>query len=370
MKIEVESNVLRDAFKKIGSVVDQKISRPILTNCLFKAEKNRIEITATDLEVSIKINVNAKVINPGSICINTKNIFEILKELPNNVIYLEVTNQNSVKIQCENIDYSLMAINSDEYPRLNFNTTTEPFKLKSSEVIEMVNKTLHAVSSDETRVFLTGIFLQVQEGKLRSVAIDGHRMALLDLKMMDKYPAPLKDGIIIPRKGINEFKKMADSIPDGDINIYIDDSFLYLEVNSDYVMNIRLISREYPKYRSVIPVKTQYHFSIDREHILNAVKRIRILSNEKTNGIKMLVNQKNLTLSTNHPSLGQATEVIQIDYSGKDMDIGFNAKYLLDTLQVLPNGKINFEFNNELSPIIIKSPQDENFLGVIMPLKI
>jgi DNA polymerase III subunit beta len=370
MKLTIESQQLREAFRKIGSIVDNKISRPILTNCLFKAENNKIELIATDLEVSAKIIVPAKIEKSGSLCINSKNIFDILKELPNDTVTLEVGQNNLLKIKCQNIDYSLMVTSADEYPRLNFQSTSTPFVLDSSEVIEMVNKTIHAVSTDETRIFLTGIYLQVLDQKLKAVAIDGHRLALFTMRLMETYPAPLKDGVIIPRKGVNEFKKMADSMPDGKIKISVDDSFLFLELNSDYVVTIRLISREYPKYQSVIPAKTQYHFGIEREAILNAVKRIRILSNEKTNGIKMLISDKNLTLSTNHPALGQATEVIDINYSGKALDIGFNAKYLMDTLQVLPEGEVVFEFNNELSPVVMKSPKEKEFLGIIMPLKL
>jgi DNA polymerase-3 subunit beta len=369
MKIKVKSNLLSEAFKKISSVVDQKISRPILVNCLLKAEGQQIELQATDLEVSVKVIIEADIEKPGSICVNTKNFFEILKELPADDLYLEVTNQNLLKIKCQNFDFSLMITHADEYPRLNFNTNSEPFELDSNEIMLMINKTIHAVSTDETRIFLTGIFLQVLNQKLRAVAIDGHRMALFDLKQIEKYPAPLKEGVIIPKKGINELRKMAETSQDKKIKIAIDDSFIYVSLGHQYLLNIRLISREYPKYQSVIPQKTQSHFVINRDSLLTTVKGIKPMSNDKTNGIKMKISNNQLILNTKSVN-GEATAPIPIEYSGKDMEIGFNVKYLIDTLQVLPQGPVQFDFNNDLSPTVIKSNNDAQFLGVIMPLKI
>lgn len=370
MKLTIQANVLREAINKMLSVVDKKNSRPILTNCLIKSQGQKLELIATDLEVSAKILLNAKIEGEGSFCINSKNIADILRELPNEDVTLSVDNNNLLNLTCKNISYSLLVINTEEFPQLSFQNQSTEFRLKTKQLSHIINKTSHAISTDETRLYLNGIFLQLTDSKLRSVAIDGHRLALLDTNEFIGDNKFLVDGVIIPRKGISELKKIADTYPEDDVSISLDDSFMFVNARNEYYLSIRLIAREYPKYQTVIPAKTVNRFHIDRNAILNAVKRIKILSNEKTNGIKLNIAPGELTISTNHPALGHATEKLAINYEGKATEIGFNAKYLIESLSVLNETDVTFEFNNELSPVVIKAEDLPELLGIIMPLKL
>ena len=370
MKLTIKSDILRDAINKVLTVVDKKNSRPILTNCQLKATGQNLEIIATDLEVSAKIILNAKIESEGSFCINSKNIADILRELPDEDLLLSVDNSNLLNLNCKNIHYSLLVISSEEFPQLNFQNQTSEFKLKTKQITHIINKTQHAISTDETRLYLNGIFLQLTDSKLRAVAIDGHRLALLDTHEFIGENKFLVDGVIVPRKGISELKKVAEAYPEEDITISLDESFMFVNARNSYFLSIRLIAREYPKYQTVIPSKTTNRFHIDRNAVLNAVKRVKILSNEKTNGIKINIAPGALTISTNHPSLGQANEVLPINYDGKATEIGFNAKYLIDNLSVLNETDVTFEFNNELSPVVVKAEDLPEFLGIIMPLKL
>lgn len=371
MKFVIQAQILRDAIGKLLTVVDRKNSRPILTNCLIKAQQNTLEIVATDLEVSAKIILKAQVEESGSVCLNTKNIADILRELPNDEVKLSVDSGNQLKLICKKIDYQLMVSSPEEFPQLSFTSTGSQFRLKSKQVSEIIEKTSHAISTDETRLYLNGIFLQQFDNKLRSVAIDGHRLALLDTAEFIGNNKNLVDGVIIPRKGITELKKMAETFPERELTISLDDSFMFVQANEDYFLSVRLIAREYPKYQTVIPAKTAFSFGIERNAVMNAVKRIRILSNEKTNGIKFAIKENELVISTKHPAMGEAIEILPIHYTGKTMDIGFNAKYLLDSLSVMSDGAdVIFEFNNELSPVVVKSTDLPDYIGIIMPLKI
>ncbi len=370
MKITIQAQALRDAVNKVLSVVDKKNSRPILTNCLVKCVGQKLELIATDLEVSSKIILNAKVENEGSFCINSKNIADILRELPNEELVMNVDGNNMLNLTCKNINYSLLITSADEFPQLGFQNQNSEFRLKTKQIAHIINKTSHAISTDETRLYLNGIYLQLTDGKLRSVAIDGHRLALLDTNEFIGENKFLVDGVIVPRKGISELKKIADSYPDDEVSISLDDSFMFVNAKNEYFLSIRLIAREYPKYQTVIPSKTTNRFHIDRNAILNAVKRIRILSNEKTNGVKLNIRPGELVISTNHPALGQATEVLPIAYEGKATEIGFNAKYLIEGLSVLNETDVTFEFNNELLPVVMKADDLPEFLGIIMPLKL
>lgn len=370
MKLTIPSQVLRDAINKVLSVVDKKNSRPILTNCLLKTTGQKLELIATDLEVSAKIILNANIENEGSFCINSKNIAEILRELPNDDLTLSVDNSNLLNLTCKNINYSLLVTSAEEFPQLSFQNQSSEFRLKTKQIAHIINKTSHAISTDETRLYLNGIFLQLTDAKLRAVAIDGHRLALLDTNEFIGENKFLVDGVIVPRKGISELKKIADTYPEDDVSISLDDSFMFVNARNEYYLSIRLIAREYPKYQTVIPSKTANHFVIDRNAVLNAVKRIKILSNEKTNGVKLNIQENQLVVSTNHPALGQATENLAISYNGKPTEIGFNAKYLIESLSVLNETDVTFEFNNELSPVVIKADDLPEFLGIIMPLKL
>jgi len=370
MKLKIDTPSLREAINKVLSVVDKKNSRPILTNCVLKASKNKLEVIATDLEVSAKIILKADVEVEGSFCINSKNIADILRELPNEQVTLNVDNSNLLNLNCKNINYSLLIISSEEFPQLSFQNQSSEFKLKAKQISHIINKTSHAISTDETRLYLNGIFFQLTDSKLRAVAIDGHRLALLDTQEFIGENKFLIDGVIIPRKGINELKKIAETYPDEEIKLSLDDSFMFVNARDEYFLSIRLIAREYPKYQTVIPSKTTLKFHVDKQAILNAVKRVKILSNEKTNGIKILAENNQLTISTNHPALGKAIEKLPVSYEGKSTEIGFNAKYLIETLSVLNDTDVVFEFNNELSPVIVKAEDLPEFLGIIMPLKL
>ncbi|MBC77277.1 MAG: DNA polymerase III subunit beta [Halobacteriovoraceae bacterium] len=371
MKININSSVLRDGLNKVLTVIDKKNARPILTNCLINAENGRLELIATDLEVTAKVILDSKISEDGSFCINTKNFHEILKELPNADVEMDINQENNIlELSCEKINYSLLITNSDEYPQVNFENSGKPFQLKSRDFSNIIAKTSHAISNDETRINLNGIYAQQIDGKLRTVAIDGHRLALLDVHDFQSDNQSLMDGVIIPRKGISEIKKIADAFAESTLTVSLDESFLYLSANDEYFLSVRLIAREYPKYQTVIPSKTSYSMIVDKNALLNAVKRIKILSNEKTNGIKVGVSNGLLTVSANHPSLGHAKETVPVEYEGEEMEIGFNAKYMIESLMVLDVDEVIYEFNNELSPVVVRSDAEPDFLGIIMPLKL
>lgn len=371
MKIKLHTEDLKAALNKVLSVVDKRNSRPILTYTLIEATNEQLNISATDLEVSAKVVVNAHVDNPGKFCVNAKNIFDILKELPGTEIELSLDDEsNTLKLNCGDIHYTLLIYKADDFPHLVFNQEVNKFKLSSEQLTNIINKTSYAVLNDETRLYLNGIYLQEIDSKLRAVATDGHRLSLLETDLSESNNETLINGIIIPRKGIFEIKKVSETYPETDIELSVDDTFLYINAKDEYFLSVRLIAREYPKYQAVIPNKTTYTMTTDRNSFFDAIRRIKIMSNEKSNGVRLKLADQVMTLTANHPSLGEAMETMPVDYNGKEMEIGFNAKYLIDTLHSFDEGEISLELNNELSPIIIKSNSLPNYLGIIMPLKL
>ncbi len=278
--------------------------------------------------------------------------------------------KNLLRLTCENINYSLVITNADDYPVIKFEYSNNQFVLPARQVTEAIAKVSHAISNDETRPFLNGMFMQVINSNLRAVAVDGYRLALLEMENFEGPEDILTDGIIIPRKGVSEIKKMAETYLDANITFAVDESFIYVRVEDKYFLAIRLIAREFPKYQAHIPSKTKFGMTVDRNSFINAIKRIRILANEKTNGVKLSINENQMIISANNTIIGDAVEKLDINYKGDPIEIGFNAKYLMDTLNVLPDSDVTFEFNNELNPVLVKADDLPQFLGILMPLKL
>lgn len=371
MLVKISVAELKETLTKILSVVDKKNTRLILNFIQIQAYENKIEMTATDLEVSAKLTTPCFVEKAGTFCVNAKNIFDIVKELPDKELTIELPEgSNSLKLSCDNINFTLLIYTSEEFPHLQFGTNGNEFKLNSNQILEIINKTSHAISNDETRLFLNGIYLQEVDGKLRSVATDGYRLSLVETELSNSKIEALINGIIIPKKGVAELKKIAETYPDKEISISVDESFIYLNANNTYLLAIRLIAKEYLKYQAVIPKKTTFFSDIDRNAFLNAVRRIKIMANERSNGVKLILKENEMIVAANHPSLGDAQEKINIHYSGKEFEIGFNAKFLIDTLSIFGDEEVRMEFNNELSPVAIRSSKNQNYLCIVMPLKL
>jgi DNA polymerase-3 subunit beta len=371
MQIQVQTDILRDALNKILTVVDKKNSRPILTCTFVNAKDSQIELSATDLEVSAKVVIPGKVNQPGQFCVNTKNIFDILRELPEGEVILEMgDNETSLKLHYKDIFYSLLIYKSDDFPHLSFENQNNQFELNSAQLQKIIQKTSHAISSDETRLFLNGIYLQEIDHKLRAVATDGHRLALIETELEQGDIETLINGIIVPKKGVYELKKLAEAHPEMPIKISLDESFMFASTQDKYFLSIRLIAREYPKYQASIPGKMSYTMHADRNVLMDAVKRIRIMSNEKSHGVRLKFTEKEVSVMAQHPSLGEAQETLSVDYDGKEMEVGFNARFLIDALNSLDEGDVTIELNNELSPVLLKSSDLPNYLGIIMPLRL
>jgi DNA polymerase-3 subunit beta len=373
MNFEINTQTLKDAVSKLLPIIDKRSARPILTNCIFEISDTTLTLVASDLEVSAKVILQIQNRDNANIsfCINVKHLFDILRELPQETLEFNLdNNQNLMNLRCGKIKYSLLISSSDDYPKINFQHSSDHFSISASNLLEMISKTSFAISSDETRLFLNGIYLHSKEGSLRAVAIDGHRLALFDSDSWENKSTDIEAGIIVPKKGVFEIKRMAESQGQSNIQITLDESFLNAQIDDSYYLNIRLISRDYPKYESIIPNKTAYRLTVDKNQMINAVRRIKILSNKKTNGIKFKAKDDSLELSSNHVSLGSAREMVNANYSGEEVEIGLNARYLLDALSVLREGDVHLEFTNALSPIILKSAQNPEFLGMIMPLRL
>ena len=372
MFFSVNSFLFKNALSKVNSVIEKKSINQIIGFTLIELSLDKITLSSTDNEVYVKVTCEAKSDTNASFCINSKNLFDIIKDIPDTDLKFTMENDsNTLNLESNNLLYSLLVYNSQEYPKISFPTNLDFVEADKTALNKMIHITNHAISNDETRVYLNGLFFQEIDNKLRAVATDGHRLSLIETPTMGtgNSSSYLVNGIIVPKKGVSELKRMTDQ--EGNlIKIAVDDSFLFAKINDEYVLSIRLISRDYPKYQAVIPTKTHHKMTLDRSKMYEAIKRIRIMTNEKSNQVRLNIKDDIVELSANHPSLGKAKEIISINYTGAPLQIGFNAKYLIDVLSILDDGDVEFELNNEISPVVIKSPELSEYLGIIMPLKL
>jgi DNA polymerase-3 subunit beta len=374
MQVAVSCSQLSYALSRSLSVSEKKNPKPIFAFCLINVYGSCLEIMSTDSEVSSKYMVKAKVSGHGMFCVQLKFFADILREMPGNEdLYFEWSEKSHIlKLQCQEIHFTLRTSSHTEFPNIKFDQRIHQFKLQSGIISSLINKTYHCLPTDEARPSLNGILLQQTSGKFRAVSTDGHRLALFETQKLDNIEniEPLEDGIIVPKKGIIELKKMSEAYPNTLLDVSLDEGSLNVSYGETQTLCIRLVARDFPNYKAVIPPKMAYRLTCDRTTFLNACKRIKILSSEKTNGLKLFVREDALTLTVNHPALGIALEKINVSYKGQEIEIGLNAKYIIDVLTILSDSEIIIDFNNELGPIIITSPNLPEFMGIIMPLQL
>jgi DNA polymerase-3 subunit beta len=371
MQFSISKSTFLSGLTKIQGIVEKRHTIPILANVLIEAKNNQILITATDLEVGLKSKYEAKIAEEGKITVSAKKLYEIIKELPDKDINFLSKNNFWVEIKCGKSIFNLVGLSPDEFPKfpdLETNTNT----INKNCLAEMIEKTLFSVSNDETKFNLTGIYIKSEESEndnnLVFVSTDGHRLSLIQRKIDEKLDEKYKNGFILPKKGIIEIKKILENIEDNVVMGISDNNFTIKNENTTLIM--RMVDGDFPDYKRVIPEEGHNIAIINKDLFLHALKRISILSSEKSKGIKINLKNDLLVLSSSNPDLGDAKEEVDISYGGDEISIGFNAKYIIDILQVIKTENIIFNLKDNISPGRINPEGDENHLSVIMPMRL
>ena len=370
MQFKINKNEFLTGLAKVQGIVEKKHTMPILANVLIETKNDEIIITATDLEVGIKSSYKAVTIEAGKITISAKKLYEIIKELPDKEIIFSTKNNFWVEIKCSKSIFNLVGLSPDEFPK--FPEVTVNNKINKSNLSEMIDKTLFSVSNDETKFNLTGIHIKLENidniNYFVFVSTDGHRLSMIKREYEDQLEGKYKEGFILPKKGIVEIKKLLEIIDDN-VSIGISDNNFAVN-NKNTTLIMRMVDGEFPDYKRVIPDKVDNVATIDKNSFLHALKRISILSSEKSKGVKLNIKNDFLTLTSSNPELGDAKEEMEIIYNGEDISIGFNAKYIIDILQVINSDNIMLNLKDNISPGRINPEGDEHHVAVIMPMRL
>lgn len=371
MQLTVERANLLKALTHVQSVVERRGTIPILSNILLRAEGGGLRLAATDLDIEIVESVAAEVSTPGGTTVPAHTFYDVVRKLPDGAqIGLEAhTGEPRLTLKAGRSVFTLPCISADDFPVLNAEGFVCEFEIGPSELARLIDKTRFAISTEETRYYLNGIHLHpVTEGekRLRAVATDGHRLALSENELppgADALPP-----IIIPRKTIAELRRLVDGLSDN-IRVQASESKIRFDLGSA-ILTSKLIDGAFPDYARVIPQNNQRILRADNGVFAEAVDRVATLSAEKSRSIKLSLSGDQLTLVVNNPETGKAEEEIEVGFDGDPMEIGFNARYLLDVTGQIEGSEVELHLSDSSAPALIIDPNDENARYVLMPLRV
>jgi DNA polymerase III subunit beta len=367
MKLTISKEQLINGLQAVQNVVSTRTTLPILSNVLLRANDDRLELTATDLDVTIACTVEAGVQRPGAITLPVKRFSGIVRELASPSAELDVDEKNACAISAGPSFYKINGLPAEEFPPLPKFAEKKKITIAQDKLKSMLRKTAFAISTDETRFVLNGIFISLKEHKITMVATDGRRLALVDEE--SEIAAESEGDFIVPTKAINELSRLLGG--KGEAEIKFTDNQVALTLKDEKGLDILIISKliegNYPNYRQVIPGEAKQRITLAREELLHAVRRAEIMTSEKSNSVKLSFTTNNLSITANTPEIGEARESVAINYKGPDIAVAFNPIYLMDPLKNLDNDEVFLELIDDLSPGVLKV--NGPFLYVLMPMR-
>jgi DNA polymerase-3 subunit beta len=366
MQIKINREILLKPLISVTGIVERRHTLPILSNLLLEAKNNNIQLTATDLEMQISLNIESKFTGELSTTISAKKLLDICRALPEAIDIDMVSNDSRITVKAGKSRFNLQTLPAADYPIMT-KAAADSTNIQISQLAlkKLLKQVEFAMAQQDIRYYLNGLLLEVNENKLNIVGTDGHRLSFTSTTLNKSYE---KTDVILPRKTVVELIKLLN---DSEEEVNID--FNAGQINFAF-SDIRLISKvidgKFPDYHRVIPTGHQNTFSVNRLSVLTAMQRASILSNEKYRGIRMVLSNNNLKLISTNTEQEEAEEELDIDYTKDGLDIGFNVTYLIDVLNNVSDETINFSFADANSSCLITVPNDENYKYVVMPMRI
>ncbi|MEM7698465.1 MAG: DNA polymerase III subunit beta [Verrucomicrobiota bacterium] len=363
MKFQIEKDVFQEALTTVQNVVSTRTTLPILSNVMIEADELGLQLSTTDLDVTITKRVPAKVAEVGATTLPARRLASIVRELAVSDIEFEVDPEHTATVRSGQSFFRILGLAPSEFPVLGEFENPRQFTIDQKLLKEALRKTAYAISTDETRYVLNGVNCLIGEGMLTLVATDGRRLAMVeqDLEMPDAG----ETAVIIPTKAVNELQRSLSD--EGSMKVALTANQASFELN-DSLLVTKLIEGNYPNFRQVIPGEALHRIVIEREIFLDAVKRVSLLANEKTNSIKFIFDDNKLSLSANSPEVGEAEETIDVRYEGPRMVVAYNPEFVMAPLRNLDQDEVFLDLIDEGSPGVLKI--DEPFLYVIMPMRV
>jgi DNA polymerase III subunit beta len=370
MELVVRKNDLLRELQLFQGIVERKNTIPILANVLMEAKDGDVRFLATDLEVALRSKCAASVAKGGSLTLPAKKLYEIVKSLPETDIRIS-EDKSGVKIAAERFESRMQTLPREDFPTLPETGTGSHALLPRVPLREMVTKTQFAITGEDTRYFLNGALFVLKPDSMSLVATDGHRLALVTAprEAQDKKDAA-EDRPILPKKTLGELGRLL-SEGDGDITYERGENHLFFEVGGRLLIS-RMIDGQFPAYERVIPKGNDKHIEFERDRLTNAVRRVALLSNERSRAVKFQVEKGKVDVTSSSPELGEAHETLPVEFSGGSMQICFNAQYVLDFLSAVSSDVVSLDLKDEVSQAVMKpvGVDGYDYTYVIMPMRV
>ena len=372
MNVTIERAALLKALSHVQSVVERRNTIPILANVLLEAREGKLGLTATDMDLTIVEDVEAEVTTPGATTAPAHTLYDIVRKLPDGAqVELSLQGETGqMQLSAGRSQFQLATLPKEDFPSTGTDELPQAFKLHAEELRNLIDRTRFAISTEETRYYLNGIYMHATKSQgqqvLRGVATDGHRLARFEVDLPEG--AAEMPGIIVPRKTVNEVRKLIDESETG-ITVALSDTRIKFSFDST-VLSSKLIDGTFPDYERVIPSGNDKTMTVDTKSFAKAVDRVATISTEKSKAVKLSLDGSALALSATSPENGSANEELEIGYDGDPIDIGFNARYLVDIADRIDGAEAQFSLSDSASPTIVRDPQDGSALYVLMPMRV
>lgn len=363
MKFSVSKDKLLEGLSIVQNVVSTRTTLPILSNVLLQASEGEIRLTTTDLDVGVRGSVEAQVERSGATTLPARRLFSIVRELPAAEIYVDVDSKNLASIRSGPSYFKILGLPEEEFPPLPRFDDAKIFTIAQKDLKDGLKKTSYAISTDETRYVLNGTLFSFKDNKLTLVATDGRRLALVDLEL--EFPRSQEIDVIVPTKAVTELQRLVKD--EGDVKVSIGENQIAFEINQTLLVS-KLIEGNYPNYRQVIPSEAKERITLERETLLNAVRRVALLASEKSNSVKLSFSKGNIDIVATTPEVGEARESLVVMYKGREFSIAFNPEFLMAPLRNLSTDEVYLDLIDEMSPGVIKIAGP--FLYVLMPMRL
>jgi DNA polymerase-3 subunit beta len=365
MKLSAEREAILQPLQTVIGVVERRQTMPILANVLLTTKGNKLSITATDLEVELVAAAQVDVQEAGDITVPGRKLLDIFRALPEKVMVTLVMEREKIVVRAGRSRFTLSTLPASEFPTIEEINSQQTLNVPQAELRRLLDLTHFSMAQQDVRYYLNGMLLETEGEILRTVATDGHRLALCEMKMDTK--AQTAQQVIIPRKGVLELQRILGS--EGNVGLSVGTNHIRAEIG-DIRFTSKLIDGRFPEYSRVIPPSPPKLIKADKDTIRQALQRTAILSNEKYRGIRLAVKHNAILIQAHNPEQEEAEEELEINYDGDEMEVGFNVNYLLDALSAVESTEVEIGLTDSNSSCLIRNPDSATCKYVVMPMRL
>ncbi len=363
MELVIDKSDLQNVLKKAISATEKKSALPILSNFLLEAKEDKLVVQGTDLEVHVSVSVFAKVEQEGVACVNAKKLTDISRLLPSNEVYIKLED-NTLKIKSGRTKYNLPVSPAEDFPNLYPFPEENAFVISGENLQKAISKTLYATSKEESRFALQGVLFKSLDGTIDVVATDGHRLALYTIDRTGTGDI----NIIVPQKALNELKKLLTGLED--VEVAATDQYVFFRTK-EWILMSRLLEGAFPDYTQVIPKEFSREIEVEKKEFLDAVKRVSAVIEGDTKPLKLTLKPETLELKSASSEYGEAVDELSISYEDEEFSIGFNAKYVIEAVEVIDTDRVIIKFTSpNAQTLFLPSEETDRYKAIVMPMEI